>query len=122
MNAMRLRTRTLPFVLFFPAAVLLLAPVVTAQEDAQRCEGTVTDSDGKPLEGVEITFLDKGTGRFAQPVKTSKKGKYAHNVLRANTDPGWEIRAKLSGYLILKITALTMSSTGEHRTDENYMV
>ena len=119
---MTLRTRTLPFVLFLLTIVGPLAPAVTAQEDAQRCEGTVTDPDGKPLEAVEITFLDKGANRYAQPVKTSKKGKYAHNVLRANTEPGWEIRAKLAGYLIVKITALTMSSTGERRTDENYMV
>ena len=121
---MTLRTmrRTIPLVLLLPWAAGLLAPTATAQEDAQRCEGTVTDPEGNPLAGAEITFLDKGTNRYAQPVKTSKKGKWAHSVLRANTEPGWEIRATLEGYRILKITALSQNSLGEKRTDENYMV
>jgi len=113
---------TIPVVLMFVLAGGASSTAVLAQEDAQRCEGTVTDPDGNPLAGVEITFLDKGTNRQAQSVKTSKKGKYAHSTLRANTEPGWEIRANLPGYLIVQITALTASSTGERRTDETYMV
>jgi len=110
---------------FLAAFVVLLVASpgpLYAQEDNQRCEGVVTDSDGNPLPGVTVTFRDKTTNRMAQSVKTSKKGKYAHNTLRSNTGEGWEIRAELDGYKMVKITALTMTPGGGKVTDESYPV
>jgi len=105
------------------AALLLAAPgPLYAVGDNERCEGTVVDDQGQPLAGVTVSFMDLATNRMAQSIKTSKKGKYAHNVLRANTNPGWEIRATLDGYKIVQITALTISSGGDRITDETYMV
>lgn len=121
--SLRRTARRMVFCGLVLAVVVLGAPAgLLAQEDAQRCEGTVTDADGNPLAGVKITFLDVEKGREAQPVKTNKKGGYAHNVLRTATSPGYEIRAELEGYLIVQITALTQRQDGTRATDETYMV
>jgi len=103
------------------ACALLLAAIgpLQAQEDSNRCEGTVTDDQGAPLAGVEITFQNAAKNTFAQPVKTSKKGKYAHNTLAAAE---LEIRANLAGYKMVQITALTMKTDGSRVTDETYMI
>ncbi|HKY34146.1 MAG TPA: tetratricopeptide repeat protein [Candidatus Polarisedimenticolia bacterium] len=102
-------------------SLMLGAAPALAQEDNQRCEGTVTDDQGNPLAGATISFLDIAFNRPAQPVKTSKKGKYAHNVLRAAME-GYEIKATLEGYRIVKITALTTKGDGTRVTDDSYMV
>lgn len=105
------------------AAVLFVwSGAAFAQSDAQRCEGTVVDHEGNPLKGVEITFLRIDQNRYAQPVKTSKKGRYAHNVLTASTAPGYEIKASLEGYKMVQITALTQNGNGTKATDETYRV
>ncbi|MGH9867841.1 MAG: carboxypeptidase-like regulatory domain-containing protein, partial [Candidatus Polarisedimenticolia bacterium] len=94
-----------------------------AQEDNQRCEGTVTDDKGQPMEGVTISFLELDFNRPAQPVKTNKKGKYAHNVLRASTGGGYEIRATKEGLRILQISAHTTREDGTPVTNHDvYMV
>ncbi len=113
---------TLTFLAVFTVLLAAAPGPLFAQEDAQRCEGTVTDEQGAPLQGVTITFRDKTTNRMAQPVKTNKKGRYAHNVLRSNTSDGWEIRAELDGYKMVQITALSVSSGGGRVTNETYMV
>ena len=93
------------------------------QEENQRCEGTVTDDQGAPLEGVTISFLDLDFNRQGQPVKTNKKGKWAHNVLRATTAGGWEIRATKEGFKILEISAHTTREDGTAVTNHDvYMV
>jgi tetratricopeptide (TPR) repeat protein len=99
--------------------VLMAGVPVRAAGEAERCEGSVVDDQGNPLAGVTITFKETQRNREAQPVKTSKKGKWAHNVLEVNQ---WEIRATLEGYRIVKITALTMRATGDKATDDSYMV
>ncbi len=103
-------------------AIAAGAGALRAQEDAQRCEGTVTDDQGALLADVTITFLDLEKNLQAQSVKTSKKGKFSHNFLRASTNPGWEIRAVKEGWKILQIKALTQRGDGSRATDETYMV
>jgi tetratricopeptide (TPR) repeat protein len=103
-------------------ATAAIAPA-WAQEDNQRCEGTVTDHEGKPLAGVTISFLDLDFNRHGQPVKTNKRGKWAHNVLRATTAGGWEISASLEGYKIVRIKAHTTREDGTPVTNhDDYMV
>jgi tetratricopeptide (TPR) repeat protein len=99
--------------------LLVAAPVWAAGEN-ERCEGTVVDDQGNPLAGVTITFKELQRNRDAQPVKTSKRGKYAHNVLEVS--PHWEIRAVLEGHKIVQITALTTTGSGERVTNDTYMV
>jgi len=112
-----------PLAIFAIAAASMLIPFpVLAQEDAQRCEGTVTDDQGNPLKGVKISFLNLEKNLPAQPVKTGKKGTYAHNFLAANSSPGYEIRATLEGYKIVQISAVTMRGDGTKVTDDTYMV
>ncbi|MFQ5700883.1 MAG: tetratricopeptide repeat protein [Acidobacteriota bacterium] len=116
------RKRCVPLLVFAAGVMLCALPATFAQENNQRCEGTVTDPDGNPLRGVKITFYDESRNLYAQPVKTNKKGHYAHNFLRANSNPGWLIKASLEGYLIVQIKALTQIGDGTRVTDETYMV
>jgi tetratricopeptide (TPR) repeat protein len=95
------------------------APVWAAGEN-ERCEGTVVDDQGNPLAGVTITFKELQRNRESQPVKTSKKGKWAHNVLEVPQH--WEIRAVFEGHKIVRISALTTLGNGEKVTNDNYMV
>ena len=90
-----------------------------AQENNNRCEGTVTDDQGAPLAGVEITFLQVDKNIYAQPVKTSKKGKYAHNTI---TPSDYEIRATLAGYKMVQIAALTTKGDGTKVTEDTYII
>lgn len=86
-----------------------------AQEDNQRCEGTVTDDQGNPLAGVTISFLHVQKNVYAQLVKTSKKGKYAHNTLTATA---YVPKAELLGYKIVQISVLTTKGDGTKVTDD----
>ncbi len=104
------------------AAALSFPAMVFAQEDAQRCEGTVTDDQGMPLQNVTISFMNLAKNVAAQPVKTSKKGRYSHNFLASVMDPGYEIRATLDGYKMVMISALTTRSDGTSVTTDTYMV
>ena len=104
------------------AAVLISTGLLSAQEDAQRCEGTVTDDQRVPLQNVTISFMNLAKNVAAQPVKTNKKGRYSHNFLTSAMDPGYEIRATLEGYKMVGITALTTRSDGTTVTNETYMV
>jgi len=120
---MRMRIDLRPLVVFAAVSVVLSASgMAVAQEDLQRCEGAVTDDAGNPLPGVKIRFKDVDKNLEVQPVVTNKKGRYAHNTLRASSNPGWEISAHLEGHMIVKITALTMSQTGGKAEDETYLV
>ncbi len=104
------------------AAALSFPGMVFAQEDAQRCEGTVTDDQGMPLQNVTISFMNLAKNVAAQPVKTSKKGRYSHNFLASVMDPGYEIRATLEGYKMVMISALTTRGDGTNVTNDTYMV
>jgi len=96
--------------------------ILLAQEDAQRCEGTVTDDKGAPLQSVTISFMNLAKNVAAQPVKTNKKGRYSHNFLASVMDPGYEIRATLEGYKMVQISAITTKSDGTRVTEDSYMV
>ena len=106
------------------AAGLILTPAgyVVAQEDNNRCEGTVTDDTGAPVAGVEITFKNIAKSVMAQSVKTSKKGRYSHNFLPVAMAEGLEIRATVDGLKMVRITALTTKSDGTTVMNETYMV
>src|SRR5262245_11227938 len=100
------------------ASILAAGGRAHAQGDNQRCEGTVVNDQGNPLANVKINFLQSSTNRAAQSVSTSKKGKYAHNTLVADSSTGYEVRAVLAGYKILKISALTTKGDGTKVTNE----
>ncbi|HEY3176655.1 MAG TPA: tetratricopeptide repeat protein [Candidatus Polarisedimenticolia bacterium] len=104
------------------AAGLALAPAGHLLAQEERCEGTVTDDQGAPLLNVKVTFQKLDTKLMAQPVKTSKKGKYFHNFLDTAMGDGYEIKAELEGYKIVQITALTMRQDGTTVTDDTYLV
>lgn len=104
------------------AAVLFPSGSPHAQGENQRCEGQVTDAEGNPLKGAKISFHDVAKNTQAQPVRTGKSGKYSHNTLAASSSPGYEIRAELEGYKMVRITALTQRGDGTRVTDETYMV
>lgn len=109
-----------PYGVFRIAALASTMAIVTAGSvlaQEERCEGTVTDDAGAPLAGVTITFTHLGTNVKGQ-VKTSKKGKYAHNTLEANTSPGYEIRATLEGYKIVRISAYSCKQDGTSVTTD----
>src|SRR5213594_2950252 len=118
MNA-QIRLRTLVLGLFVCAVAAGLGSRALAQVDNQRCEGTVTDDQGNPLAGVTINFRNIEKNVYAQPVKTSKKGKYAHNTL---SDTGYEPKAELAGYKIVQISAMTMKGDGTKVTNDTYLI
>jgi hypothetical protein len=69
--------RTFLRITVFGLAVALVAPAARAQawRGMGRLAGTVTDDQGKPLEGVTITFDLPGSG--GTHAKTDKKGEWA---------------------------------------------
>src|SRR5262245_15239934 len=113
---------------YFPrlilAAGLILIPagLAMAQEDNSRCEGLVTDDTGAPLAGVQITFKNIAKSVYAQPVKTSKKGRYSHNFLPVAMAEGLEIKAELAGVKMVKISVFTSKADGTTVMNDTYMV
>ncbi len=101
------------------ALCLAAAAPVLAQEDNCRCEGSVVDDQGAPLAGATITFFMKQKNLHAQPVKTNKKGRYSHNFLAVGL---YEMRAKLEGHKMVRISALTARGDGTRVTDDTYFV
>lgn len=57
------------------AAASLLAFAVSASAQTGTLRGTVTDAEGNPVEGANISITSKGTGGTRQ-VKTNKKGEW----------------------------------------------
>ena len=114
--------------MFFPRLLLvtgliaLPAGILMAQEDTNRCEGTVIDDAGAPVPGVEITFKNIAKSVMAQSVKTNKKGRYSHNFLPAAMGEGLEIRAQIDGMKMVQITILTLKPDGTKVSNEAYMV
>jgi len=119
---MNLHKTALKAVLLASGLLVVTAGGVLAQGDNCRCEGYVKDAEGNPVKGATISFYDASTNHYFQPTQTNKKGKWAHNTLRAFTNPGIQFKAELEGWKMVSITAMSRSGTGTSVTDETYVV
>ena len=75
------------------AALLLMAPGLSAQQVTGEIQGTVTDASGSPLPGVTVITKNQDTG-ISRTVITDASGSYHAKALQAGT---YEVTATLEG-------------------------
>jgi Tfp pilus assembly protein PilF len=93
MNAKALRAFSLGLMVIFLAAGLVFAQ---AGRGTARLNGVVTDQNGKPLEGAQVTLsYMQGTGGAKHEVKTNKKGEWS--IMGLGTGQ-WELAVVMKGY------------------------
>ncbi len=91
------------FVLFIVAvAIILISNSVMAQEwsGSGRVKGTVTDLDGNPIKGAQVSYrmlIDPEAG--PPPFVTDKKGRFSFLGLKGGK---WWVRVEAEGYQIWK--------------------
>jgi hypothetical protein len=94
------------------AAALLFYPSRVLAADAAVLYGTVTAAYGDVrLPGVEVSLSEPATGRVARTAFSEGTGQYRFDGLKPGT---YDLVARLSGFLDLKIPKLTLAS-GEAR-------
>jgi tetratricopeptide (TPR) repeat protein len=85
-----------------------------------RVTGTVTDVNGNPLPKVQVFFeadtVDgRAQGLVVGKLKTKKNGGFTYPFL----DTGlWKIYPQFDGYLVLKMSYVSVDSNGDTRADE----
>ncbi len=93
MNAKALRAFSFGLMPIFLAAGLVFAQ---AGRGTARLNGVVTDQDGKPVEGAEVTLSYlQGSGGDKRETKTNKKGEWSFMGLGSGQ---WELTVVMKGY------------------------
>ena len=116
MRTLRFKRQSLGFSLVL--IILLLAQFVVAQANRASITGTVTDTTGANVPGVEVTATNLGTG---VPTKTvsNQDGIY----VLPNLFPGkYSLDFKRDGFQTLSYSSVTLESTQVARMDASLKV
>ena len=101
------------------ALVLLLANPVFGF--TAKVTGIITDAQGNPLPKVQVLFEvvevpGRAQGSVVAKLKTKKTGKFTYPFL----DTGdWRIYPQFEGYVVLKMSVLSMDSEGTIRFEDD---
>jgi Flp pilus assembly protein TadD len=84
-----------------PLLLMLVLGGSSALAAPAACEasGTVTDRDGNPIQGAEITFVAQSNPTFPYSGKTNKKGRYFIAGMLSTQGDMWDVTVEYEGYL-----------------------
>ncbi len=87
-------------ILMLPDTTVVKPPIVTPPVDSN-VSGAVNKSDGTPLDGVRVEFIDDSTQQSAGAVLTDNQGKYKFKIVKTAM---YEIVYSKNGYIEVKIS------------------
>ncbi len=92
-----------PFLVPALLVVSLAVAPARAATGTSIVRGEVRDGEDKPLQGVEVTFVNTADPETPYVMKTNKKGRYFRDGLLFFETGRWVATAKLDGYVATKI-------------------
>lgn len=91
--------------------VLLIATSGVVLANTSTGRGQVTDHEGNPLQGAEVTFRNTANETAVYTVKTNKKGRYIVDSLLYYATGDWKVSVSVPGYVPTYRTIESRSQT-----------